>query len=108
MNVAYLDNNATTRVADEVFEEMKPYFCDFYGNPSSMHFFGGQVGKKITEAREKVADLIGAAPREIVFTSGGTESDNASIWGTLRDYPDKHHIVTTKVEHPAVKNLCDY
>jgi cysteine desulfurase len=108
MNVVYLDNNATTRVADEVFDEIKPYFCDLYGNPSSMHFFGGQISKKITEAREKIADLIGARPDEIVFTSGGTESDNASIWGALKAYTDKHHIVTTKVEHPAVKIPCDY
>ena len=105
MKIAYLDNNATTRVADEVFEEMKPYFCDLYGNPSSMHSFGGKVGRKITEAREKVADLIGAEPGEIVFTSGGTESDSTAIWGTLIAHPEKRHIVTTKVEHPAVKNI---
>jgi cysteine desulfurase len=104
----YLDNNATTQVAPEVVEEMQPYFHDLYGNPSSMHSFGGQVNRKIEEAREKVASLLGAQPDEIVFTSCGTESDNAAIMATLDRYPDKRHFVTTRVEHPAVWNLCPY
>jgi len=109
MKEIYLDNNATTMVAAEVFEEMRPYFCELYGNPSSMHYFGGQVGKKLDEARERVASLIGAAdPSEIIFTSCGSESDNAAIMGVLKANPNKRHIVTTKVEHPAVRNLCKH
>jgi len=104
----YLDNNATTQVAPEVVEEMLPYFHEFYGNPSSMHFFGGQVNRRVEDAREKVAALLGAKPDEIIFTSCGTESDNASIMGTLDRYPEKRHFVTTRVEHPAVWNLCPY
>jgi cysteine desulfurase len=72
MSVIYFDNNATTRVADEVFEEMQPYFGRLYGNPSSMHTFGGQVGIKVREARERVARLLGCDPSEIIFTSCGT------------------------------------
>ncbi len=106
-HVIYMDNNATTRVAPEVLEEMLPYFSDVYGNPSSMHSFGGQVGKKIIESREKIASLIGASPEEIVFTSCGTESDSTAILSALQSFPDKRHIVTTRVEHPAVKNLCE-
>lgn len=108
MRVVYLDNNATTKVAEEVFGEMEPYFCQLYGNPSSMHSFGGKCERKIKQARERVAALIGAEPDEIVFTSSGTESDNAAIWGTLNSYPERRHIITTRVEHPAVKNLCEY
>ena len=108
MRTVYVDNNATTRVADEAVEEMLPYFTKFYGNPSSMHSFGGRVGRKIEEAREKVARLIGAIPSEIIFTSCGTESDNAAILGTLESYPEKRHIITTRVEHPAILTLCKY
>ena len=108
MKTVYVDNNATTKVAPEVLEEMMPYFSEFYGNPSSMHFFGGQVQKKVNEAREKVADFLGAEPSEIVFTSCGTESDNAAILGTLDSYPEKRHLITTRVEHPAVGNVCTY
>lgn len=106
--LVYVDNNATTRVAPEVLEAMLPYFTELYGNPSSMHTFGGQLYKKINQAREQVANLIGASPQEIIFTSGGTESDNAAIRGTLEANPDKKHIITTRVEHPAVLNLCQY
>ena len=106
MRNVYADNNATTRVAPEVVEEMLPYFSELYGNPSSMHYFGGQVEKKVIEAREKVASLLNCDPSEIIFTSCGTESDSTSIQGTLESYPDKKHIVTTRVEHPAVLNLC--
>ena len=108
MKVVYLDNNATTKTAPEVVETMLPYFTDLYGNPSSMHTFGGQVAKQLQSAREQVAALIGADPTEIVFTSCGTESDNAAIWGTLNSYPQKNHIITTRVEHPAVGNLATY
>lgn len=109
MRTIYLDNNATTRVAPEVFEEMRPYFDESYGNPSSMHSFGGRIARKIAEARMRVADLLGAgSPSEIVFTSCGTESDNAALFGILRSYPSKRHIITTKVEHSAVLNTCRY
>jgi cysteine desulfurase len=105
MKTIYVDNNATTRVAPEVVEEMSPYFSEFYGNPSSMHFFGGQVQRKVEEARERVAALIGARPEEIIFTSCGTESDNTAIMSALHSNPEKRHVVSTRVEHPAVKNL---
>ena len=108
MKVVYLDNNATTKTAPEVVDTMLPYFTDLYGNPSSMHTFGGQVARQVQSAREQVATLIGADPTEIVFTSCGTESDNAAIWGTLNSYPQKNHIITTRVEHPAVGNLATY
>ncbi|MBL7211301.1 MAG: cysteine desulfurase NifS [Desulfobacteraceae bacterium] len=108
MKTIYLDNNATTQVASEVLEEMLPYFHDLYGNPSSAHSFGGQVGRRLREAREKVAQLLGAAPEEIVFTSCGSESDNAVIRSALETQPDKRHIVTSRVEHPAIKSLCEH
>lgn len=106
MQVIYFDNNATTRVADEVFEEMQPYFRSLYGNPSSMHTFGGQVGIKIREARERVAGLLGCDPSEIIFTSCGTESDSTAIHGTLAAMPQKRKVITTRVEHPAVLSVC--
>ena len=105
MTVIYVDNNATTKVAPEVLEAMLPYFSDYYGNPSSMHSFGGNVAGAITTARENVARLIGAAPGEIVFTSCGTESDGTAIRAAIESFPDKKHIVTSRVEHPAIKNL---
>jgi cysteine desulfurase len=108
VKTVYVDNNATTKVAPEVLEVMVPFFSEYYGNPSSMHFFGGQVQKKVDEAREKVAEFLGAEPSEVVFTSCGTESDNAAILGTLDSYPDKRHIITTRVEHPAVGNVSTY
>ncbi|WP_337509457.1 aminotransferase class V-fold PLP-dependent enzyme, partial [Desulfovibrio sp.] len=80
MKTIYLDNNATTAVAPEVREAMLPYLTDLYGNPSSMHTFGGQVGRAVEEARERMAALLGAHPDEINFTSCGSESDNAAIW----------------------------
>ena len=106
MNVIYLDNNATTQVAPEVLEAMLPYYHELYGNPSSMHSFGGQVAQKIRVAREKAAALIGASPEEIIFTSCGTESDNAAIRSALATRPDKKHIITSRVEHPAIRALC--
>lgn len=108
MKVVYVDNNATTSIAPEAMEVMLPFLKEYYGNPSSMHSFGGQVHHFIEEAREKVAGLIGAEPQEIIFTSCGTESDNTAIRGTLESYSGKRHIVTTRVEHPAVRNVCQY
>lgn len=105
--LVYVDNNATTRVDDEVIEAMMPYFNQFYGNPSSIHNFGAQVAKRVAAARAQVAEFLGAQDTEIVFTSGGTESDNFAIRGVLEYFPEKRHIVTTKVEHHAVLNLCD-
>jgi len=106
--VVYMDNNATTRVAPEVLQAMLPFFSERYGNPSSMHSFGGAVGKEIREARESMAGLLGAEPDEIVFTSCGSESDNTAIRSALTAQPDKRHIVTTRVEHPAVLSLCKF
>ncbi|MGO9555251.1 MAG: cysteine desulfurase NifS [Syntrophobacteraceae bacterium] len=106
MKPVYLDNNATTQVAPEVLEVMLPYFDKLYGNPSSMHSFGGQVMQEIRKAREQLAALLGASTQEIIFTSCGTESDNAAIRSALASYPDKKHIVTSRVEHPAVRALC--
>ncbi len=108
MTTIYLDNNATTRVAPEVLNEMLPYLTDLYGNPSSMHTFGGQLHRRIEEARAKVASLIGAEPGEIIFTSCGTESDNTAIMSAVESQPHKKHVVTTRVEHPAVLNLCKH
>jgi cysteine desulfurase len=106
MNPIYLDNNATTQIAPEVIEEMLPYLREYYGNPSSMHTFGGQLHRKIEESREKVARLIGAEPEEIIFTSCGTESDNTAIMSVAESFPQKKHIITTRVEHPAVLSFC--
>jgi cysteine desulfurase len=103
----YFDNNATTRIAPQALEEMLPYLQNLYGNPSSIHSFGSQVGRKLEAAREQVAALLGAAdPTEIVFTSCGTEGDNAAILSALKSNPGKKHVVTTQVEHPAVLGLC--
>ncbi|MBU0989253.1 MAG: cysteine desulfurase NifS [Proteobacteria bacterium] len=108
MKRVYLDNNATTQVAPEVMEAMRPYFHELYGNPSSAYSFAGQVSRKLREAREKVAQLLGAAPEEIIFTSCGSESDNAVIRSALATYPDRRHIVTSRVEHPAIKSLVEH
>ncbi|MHC4498739.1 MAG: cysteine desulfurase NifS [Planctomycetota bacterium] len=106
MNTIYFDNNATTKVAEEVLEEIKPLFCELYGNPSSMHTFGGQMGRRIRKARGQVASLVGCEPSEIIFTSGGTESDNTAIQGTLAAVPNRRKVITTRVEHPAVLTPC--
>ncbi len=108
MREVYLDNNATTMVAREVLDEMLPYFHDYYGNPSSMHSFGGKVARKLADARQRIAALLGADPEEIIFTSCGTESDNAAIMSALSNNPGKNHIITSRVEHPAVKVLCEH
>lgn len=106
MNIIYLDNNATTSIAPAVYESMVPYLTELYGNPSSMHTFGGQIYKRIEEARSNIAQLIGSQPEEIIFTSCGTESDNSAIMSALQLYPQRRHIITTKVEHPAVLSFC--
>lgn len=103
----YLDNNATTQVAPEVFDAMQPYLSKFFGNPSSAHTLGREMKRAVEVAREQVANLLGAADAsEIVFTSCGSESDNWAIRGVLAMQPAKRHIVTTQVEHEAVRNLC--
>lgn len=105
----YLDNNATTRVAPEVFEAMRPYLTEAYGNPSSAHSLGRHMKAAVERAREQVAELLGAAdPSEIVFTSCGSESDNWAISGFLEQNPTRRHIITTRVEHEAVRNLCEH
>ena len=107
--VVYLDNNATTMVDPLVFEEMKPYFCDLYGNPSSMHEFGGHVMKAVNKAREQVKEFLGAKDaKEIIFTASGSEGDNMAIRGVLEANKNKKHIITTKIEHPAVLNVYKY
>ena len=108
MNPIYLDNNATTCVAPEVLDEMLPFLRDLYGNPSSMHTFGGQLYRKIEDSREKVANLLNAHPEEIIFTSCGTESDNTAIMSAVDSLPRRKHVITTKVEHPAVLNFCKH
>ena len=108
IRTVYADNNATTRVAPEVLEAMLPFFKEQFGNPSSMHYLAKPAEQAITKAREQVACLLNADPSEIVFTSCGTESNNAAIRGVLAALPHKKHIITTRVEHPAVRNVCQY
>jgi cysteine desulfurase len=102
MDTIYFDNNATTRVAPEVRDAMLPYFCDFYGNPSSMHAFGGNVSKVLARAREEAAAFVNATPDEIVFTSCASESNNTALLGTAACFGRDLKVVTTAVEHPAV------
>src|SRR6266436_1707692 len=105
----YLDNNATTRVAPEVFAAMQPFLTEHYGNPSSAHTLGQKMKSAVERAREQVALLVGAAnTSEIVFTSCGSESDNWAIGGFLEQNPARRHIITTRVEHEAVRNLCEH
>lgn len=104
----YFDNNATTPIAPEVFAAMKPFLTEFYGNPSSAYGFGREARKAGETARGQVAELLGAGDaNEIVFTSGGTESDNWAILGALEANPEKKHVITTRVEHEAVRRLCE-
>lgn len=111
--VIYLDNNATTAVAPEVFEAMRPFFCERYGNPSSIHHFGGSVAPEIENARRQVAELLGAGFRdregnasEIIFTSCGTEGDNAALNAGVAARPGRRKVITTAVEHPGVHAYC--
>jgi len=109
MSDIYLDNNATTMVDPEVVECMLPFFTSQFGNPSSMHNFGNQVGRSLKRARQQVQKLLGAEhDSEIVFTSCGTESDSTAILSALKAQPDRKAIVTTVVEHPAILSLCQY
>jgi cysteine desulfurase len=102
----YLDHNATTPVLPAVFEAMRPYFCDEWGNPSSSYRFGSKIKGVIENAREQVAGLIGAQPREVLFTSCATESNNAAIQAALNADPAKRHIITSSVEHSSVLTFC--
>ncbi len=109
MKQIYLDNNATTRVKEEVLEAMLPYYREQFGNPSSVHWAGRMVSGAIETARQQVADLLNCSPAEIVFVSCGSEGDNFAIKGTADALKDKgNHIITTAVEHPAVLETCDY
>lgn len=105
-NLVYLDNNATTQVAPEVLEAMLPFFKDRYGNPSSIYRFGGYIRRYVEEAREKIAEFLGASPEEIFFTSCGSESDNMALKGFCAIHGSRSKIVTSVVEHPAVQNTC--
>lgn len=105
----YMDNAATTRVRPEVFEEMKAYFCEEYGNPSSAYSFAGKISQTVENARETIANSIGATAREIYFTGGGSESDNWAIKGVADALKDKgNHIITSKIEHHAVLHTCEF
>jgi len=105
----YLDNSATTRVDDEVLQAMVPCLRDNFGNASSIHSVGQRARAAVEEARRELADLLGADTREIVFTSGGTESNNAALWGVYRSgYRPGGHIITSKIEHPAILSTCRY
>jgi len=107
-SVIYLDNNATTRVAPEVIEAMLPFLYTKWGNPSSIHRFGGSVHSNVEEAREAAAQLIGAQPHELFFTSCGSESDNMALKGFFALHGSRTRIVTSSVEHPAVRSTARY
>ncbi len=104
--LVYLDNNATTRIAPEVTEAMLPFFTEKWGNPSSMHLFGGRVMADVDAARARIAAFINADPAEIIFTSCGTESDNTAIYGAVEALGPETTLITSKVEHPAVLGPC--
>ena len=101
----YLDNNATTKMDNEVFEAMVPYLTEYYGNASSLHLFGKETNKAMNESRETIAKYLGAEPSEIIFTASGSESDNLAIRGIARAYKNRgKHIIASPIEHPAIKN----
>lgn len=102
----YLDHNATTPGLPEVFEAMRPYFCEEWGNPSSSYRFGSKLKGVLETARAQVADLLGANPREVLFTSCATESNNAALHAALMARPERRHIVTSQVEHSSVLSYC--
>ncbi|WP_455278406.1 cysteine desulfurase family protein, partial [[Eubacterium] cellulosolvens] len=107
MRTIYVDNAATTQVDEEVIEAMLPYMRSKYGNPSSLHFFGREAYQGLEKARKQVAELLNATPKEIIFTSGGTESDNTAIKGIAHKLKEKgNHIITSSIEHPAVIEAC--
>ena len=108
ISMIYFDNNATTRIAPEALAAMQPFLEEFYGNPSSAYNFGRRTRRAVETGREKIAELLGAEfSDEIVFTSGGTESDNWAMLGTIEANPTKKHIITTSVEHEAVRKVCE-
>ena len=101
----YLDNNATTKMDNEVFEAIVPYLTEYYGNASSLHLFGKETNKAMNESRETIAKYLGCEPNEIIFTASGSESDNLAIRGIARAYKNRgKHIITSPIEHPAIKN----
>lgn len=103
----YLDNNATTRLDDDAFNAMIPFFKEEYGNAFSLHFFGKETGKAVAESRKVIADLLGVLPEEIIFTGSGTEGDNLAIRGVARAYKNRgKHIIVSSIEHPGVRNTC--
>lgn len=105
----YMDNAATTQVYPEVFEAMKPYFTEFYGNPSSIYSFAGNSKKAVEDSRKTIADFLGARTEEIYFTGGGSESDNWALKATADAYGNKgKHIITSKIEHHAILHTCEY
>jgi cysteine desulfurase len=107
MKIVYLDNNATTQTAPEVFETMVPYFTEKYFNPSSMYEPARQIGQAVAAARRKIADCLGHVdPKEILFTGCATESNNTAILGAAHANPNRRHVITTTVEHPAVIEVC--
>ena len=109
MKRVYMDNAATTRVLPVVFEVMKPYFSEQYGNPSSAYSFSGKVAGKIADSKEGIAKILGCSGKEIFFTAGGSESDNWAIKGVADALKDKgNHIITTQIEHHAVLHTCEF
>ncbi len=107
--IIYLDNAATTQIYPEVLEAMNPYFTEYYGNPSAVYSFAGEVDKAVRKARQTLADVIHAKTEEIYFTGGGSESDNWALKATAECYADKgKHIITTKIEHHAILHTCEY
>ena len=109
MKKVYLDHNATTPVHPEVLKAMLPYFSEIYGNASSIHYFGRQARAALEQSRETISGILGCQPEEVIFTSGGTESDNFAIKGTAWQYKDRgRHIITSAIEHPAVLESCKF
>lgn len=108
-NMIYLDNAATTKTSQEVVRAMLPYFTEFYGNPSSVYDFAGKSKTAVTNAREQIAEVLGAKKEEIYFTAGGSEADNWALKAAFEAYKDKgNHIITTKIEHHAILHTCEY
>lgn len=109
MKPIYLDYNATTPILPEVAAAMQPFLSEFFGNPSSTHWYGVQTKKAVEKARKQVADLLGCQPDEVIFTSGGSESNNYAIKGVAHSLRNRgNHIITSSIEHPAVIEVCNY
>lgn len=108
MKEVYLDYAATTPVSKKVYEKMNPFFCEEYGNPSSLHSFGKKTKEAVEEARENIKQKLNAKEHRLIFTSGGTESNNLALKGLAYKYPTKKHIITTKIEHSCVLNTCKW